>query len=132
MGGGHVNPAFAVVLTVLLGVSMYLAGRLHARVGYRFGYRYGYRQGYYDGDRACWNRVRRGAPGEVELTGLTPVPEPRRPSLRAARPEAGRPLAEVAGTTYTSATAAAAATKAASVMAANAAAPVRFGTERRP
>ncbi len=53
------NPVLAVFLTVLLGSSMYLAGRLHARVGYRFGYRYGYRQGYFDGDRACWNRIRR-------------------------------------------------------------------------
>jgi hypothetical protein len=127
-----VNPAFAVVLTVLLGSSMYLAGRLHARVGYRFGYRYGYRQGYYDGDRACWNRVRRGAQGELEAA---PVPgprsgnesEPRRPSWRASHPEAVKALAPVAGTTYTSATAP---TNTASLMASNAAAPVRFGTDR--
>src|SRR5689334_20427971 len=112
---------------------MYLAGRLHARVGYRFGYRYGYRQGYYDGDRACWNRVRRGAQGELEPA---PVPgprsgnesDPRRPSLRAVHPEAARALAQVAGTTYTSTTATASTP---SLMAGNAAAPVRFGTDRR-
>src|SRR3954466_4751592 len=77
------NPVFAVFLTVLLGSSMYLAGRLHARVGYRFGYRYGYRQGYFDGDRACWNRRRRESQGDPtdsgELAAVTPAPQPRGP-----------------------------------------------------
>lgn len=53
------NLGAAVFLVVLLGSSLYAAGRLHARIGYRFGFRSGYRQGYVDGDRACWNRRRR-------------------------------------------------------------------------
>ncbi len=89
------NPVFAVFLTVLLGSSMYLAGRLHARVGYRFGYRYGYRQGYYDGDRACWNRVRRGVhTGEMVETVTVPAP-------RAAAPgDADQDFVPGAGTMY--------------------------------
>ena len=121
------NPVLAVFLTVLLGSSMYLAGRLHARVGYRFGYRYGYRQGYFDGDRACWNRVRRDAQADPVDSGEpagTSAPQPRGPvdddvalrrlpgedtdayalrSRRAARPE--RPGAippDLPGTTYAS------------------------------
>jgi hypothetical protein len=72
-----VNPILAIFLTVLLGSSMYAAGRLHARVGYRFGYRFGYRQGYFDGDRACWNRLRREAQGAIgrEPEGADPAGE---------------------------------------------------------
>lgn len=112
------NPVIAVVLTVLLGSSMYLAGRLHARVGYRFGYRYGYRQGYFDGDRACWNRLRRDSHvGTPEAIEATPVPVPRAavvgppspPLLPAERNQlhldAPAELADVPGTTYTSAAA---------------------------
>lgn len=116
------NPVLAVVLTVLLGSSMYLAGRLHARVGYRFGYRYGYRQGYFDGDRACWNRIRREAQGTVPYAiEAPPAPQPPRPrgaSLNGAGsfpPVPGEherqelpagDVPELPGTTYASSTAA--------------------------
>jgi hypothetical protein len=105
-----VNPVLAVFLTVLLGSSMYLAGRLHARIGYRFGYRYGYRQGYFDGDRACWNRVRREAQADVE-EAAEPAPARTR-TPRQAAPERGDPYDDVdqetaaaPGTTYASSTA---------------------------
>jgi len=90
-----VNPVFAVFLSVLLGSSMYLAGRLHARVGYRFGYRYGYRQGYYDGDRACWNRIRRGVQaGETVEAVSVPAPRPAAPG------DTGPDFLRGSGTTY--------------------------------
>jgi hypothetical protein len=106
-----VNPVLAVFLTVLLGSSMYLAGRLHARIGYRFGYRYGYRQGYFDGDRACWNRVRREAQAGV-VEAAEPVPARTRPPAprqllaeqaeQARKATAGPGSAPAPGTTYAS------------------------------